>query len=172
MSNNRAREVVFAVCAGAFGLLTIPALATMPNPNTTPWTNHSIAIKPGVDISPQHFGTVEIRPKGGGIFDLVFACENGMRGSRNDARYKLEFLQGNTVVRAAVQDCHLGRSEIQFSQRREIYPPRRIDLSNLIDKVTAVRMSATPLAIPPDQRPPRPPPGPHPPCNQGEPGCP
>jgi hypothetical protein len=92
------RSCFVAACGCAFALLTAPALATMPNPNTTPWVDHSKPIKPGVDISPQHFASFEVQPRGKGQFDIQWTCENGMRGSRNDARYVAAFLQGDALL--------------------------------------------------------------------------
>jgi hypothetical protein len=122
----------------------LPASATMPNPNTVAWLDHSKSIRPGADSSPQHFALALIQPKNGGKYDVTWTCENGQRGSGHDATYTIEFMHNDEVLASEPKECHLGRSEVQFKQRREIDPPKEVDLSRVIDRVTGVRISAKP----------------------------
>lgn len=141
-------RTLFGVAA-LVGISGTTALAKMHNPGTYPWPDRSKPIDHGVDISPQHFASVVITPKGNGQFEAHWTCQNGMRGSRNDGRYKVEFMQGETVLGEDTQDCHLGRSDVQFAQLRHGQPIHRLDLSRIVDSITSIRMSVTPLDAPP-----------------------
>jgi hypothetical protein len=133
--------------------------------NITKWIDHSKGpvresgepVEPGVDSSPQHFAHVAIAPKNNGQFDLVWTCENGQRGSGHDARYTVRFMHGTEILAAPQYECHLGRSEVQFKQRRDSSAHFIIDLSRVIDRVDRIQMHAepaTPVARPYERCPP------------------
>lgn len=164
-----------SVMLAVFGSLALQgaALATMPNPNVVPWVDHSKSIRPGVDSSPQHFAFAEIIPRGSSKYEVIWSCENGQRGSGHDAAYKIEFLGDGEVLASDEWTCHLGRSDVQFRQRREVYPARELNIAPIVDRVTGVRISARP-APPVAKDVPSYPPGttlPPPACDKYHPEC-
>jgi hypothetical protein len=71
----RNKDVSGAIYVGAGlvlpGLASVPSLATMLNPANGAWTDRYKVLNLGVDLSPQHFGSIWIRLKGNGQFQMI-----------------------------------------------------------------------------------------------------
>lgn len=141
-------QALFGIIA-LVGVSGTTALAEMKNPDTYPWPDRTKPIDHGVDLRSQNYASVVIAPKGNGLFEAHWTCQNGRRGSSNDGRYKVEFMQGNTVLGEDTQDCHIPRSEVQFGHIRHGQPMHYLDLSRIVDSITDIRMSVKEIDAPP-----------------------
>lgn len=129
------KRALLAVTAISFWPLY--ASATMPNPDVKPFSSSGV-VDLGVDVSPQHYGTVKIAPAGNGKFNISVTCENGEPGGTTDAIFVIEFRANDQVLRNYSQDCHLHRE--LFTSHQKVTTPGTIDLSDVLDKLTNVKL--------------------------------